>query len=84
MKRRITEDKEYKAKRVNEVHFSNKGLLNSVYKRTVTHNFKKTCKKSLFGVRQRFKSPKLCKTSHATSMGLKISVFACFALAACV
>ncbi|SDH03725.1 hypothetical protein [Winogradskyella thalassocola] len=84
MKTRITNDIEPKTVGAKRSHFTTRGLLNSNYKRTVKYNFKKACQKSLFGIKQRVKSPRMCKTSHATSMVLKVSVFASVALVACV
>lgn len=57
-------------------HFTKRGLLNSRYKRLVKHNFKKACKKSVFGIRQRFKSPKLSNEGRIATIVLKVSVFA--------
>lgn len=84
MKSRTTNDLEAKTVRAKRSHFTTKGLLNSNYKRTVKYNFKKRCQKSLFGIKQRVKSPRMCKNSHATSIVLKVSVFASVALVACV
>lgn len=84
MKARMTNDMEDKTVHAKRSHFTTKGLLNSDYKRTVKSNFKRASKKSLFGIKQRVKSPRMCKTSHATSMVLKVSVFASVALVACV
>ena len=82
MKVRINEEKEHKTT-TKKSHFTYKGLLNSGYKRTVKRNFRKAGKKSIFGIKQRAKSPKMCQTTHATSMLLKVSVFAGVALVAC-
>ncbi|WP_179333407.1 hypothetical protein [Winogradskyella costae] len=83
MKSRITKNIEAKTVRNRRSHFTTRGLLNSRYKRTVKDNFKKACRKSLFGIKQRAKSPKMCNTTHTTSMVLKVSAFA-ITLAACV
>jgi len=84
MKLRKTEDRGINMEHAEVSHFTAQGLLNSTYKRTVKQNFKKACKKTLFGVRQHTKSPKLSKSTHTTSIALKISVFVSFALVACV
>ncbi|MBU2922895.1 hypothetical protein KO504_16215 [Winogradskyella psychrotolerans] len=84
MRLKKTEGAKTNTKRSNKSHLATKGLLNSRYKRVVKYNLKKACNKSIFGVRRRSKFPKLCKTSHTTSMALKIAVFACVALVACV
>ncbi|MBF8148475.1 hypothetical protein ITJ86_01115 [Winogradskyella sp. F6397] len=85
MKSKITEKIAAKAKRVNKkVHFTTRGLLNSAYKRTVKRNFKKRSKKTLFGIRQRVRSPKLSKASLTVSMVLKLLVFASIAVVACI
>lgn len=57
------------------LHYTKRGLLNSRYKRLVKRNFKKACKKSIFGIRQRAKSPRLSSASHKATMVLKIAVF---------
>lgn len=84
MKASINEEKEHKTTTAKKSHFTYKGLLNSGYKRMVKRNFRKAGKKSIFGIKQRAKLPKMCQTTHATSMLLKVSVFAGVALVACV
>ncbi|WP_178983512.1 hypothetical protein [Winogradskyella helgolandensis] len=65
----------HKIARAKKAHFTSRGLLNSRYKRIVKYNFKKARKKSIFGIRQRAKSPQLSKLGNRATMILKISVF---------
>lgn len=55
--------------------FTTNGLLNSNYKSIVKENFKKSTKKSIFGIRQRLKSSQYNMVNHTAAI-LKLSVFA--------
>lgn len=75
MELQINHSSELGTKQIRYIHYKTPGMLNSKYKRLVKNNFKRASNKTVFGLRQRTKSPKLCRMSHATSMVLKISVF---------
>ncbi|WP_340155273.1 hypothetical protein [uncultured Winogradskyella sp.] len=55
--------------------FTSHGLLNSNYKSIVKQNFRKSTKKSIFGIRQRLKSSQFKMVDHTVAI-LKLSVFA--------
>ncbi|MCX7550820.1 hypothetical protein [Xanthomarina sp. F2636L] len=76
MKTKLNQDLESEIKQTKKKYLTSQGLLNSNYKRVVNHSFQKACKKSVFGARLSYTSPKLCKLSHAATMVLKISIFA--------
>ena len=56
-------------------HFTTQGLLNSNYQSVVKHNFSKSTKKSIFGIRQRLKASQYNMVNHSAIV-LKLSVFA--------
>lgn len=56
-------------------HFTTQGLLNSHYQSIVKQNFRKSTKKSVFGIRQRLKASQF-NMSNYTIAALKLSVFA--------
>lgn len=72
----INKNQKNSSELVKKRHFTKKGLLKSDYKAAVEHNFKNACKKTIFGIRQRHKSPDLCKPSRTTSILLKVAAFA--------
>lgn len=56
-------------------HFTSKGLLTSNYKSIVKENYRKSTKKSIFGMRQRIKSSQFKMVDHTGAI-LKLTVFA--------
>ncbi|WP_299099088.1 hypothetical protein [uncultured Winogradskyella sp.] len=56
-------------------NFTANGLLNSRYKSIVKENYRKSTKKSIFGIRQRIKSSQFRMVNHTGAI-LKLTVFA--------